>query len=250
MPWVESFSPSFSARHESTQANDAARVLDDLEVFRSKLGRVYASTPGEVTVVIHPRPFALALAHPWLPVARRLSAPAARRYYAGWFSEGEIHVLAPDALRARASGGEGSAEALLLSPRHEYAHLVIGAHNPGLPPPFRPRSFTRYLRLAWLAEGGAAWLSGQVPHLRPAIARRLREGARPSFPPAPRDALILGGTVFSLLDEEAGPRAAVALARAIPAERPETALAHAFGRPLGEVSRDWRDYLDDLRSGS
>ena len=71
-------------------------MLDDLEVFRSKLGRVYDSTPGEVTVVIHPRPFALALAHPWLPVARRLSAPAARRYYAGWFSEGEIHVLAPD----------------------------------------------------------------------------------------------------------------------------------------------------------
>jgi hypothetical protein len=246
--WVESFSPSFSARHESSQADDAARVLDDLEVFRAKLGRVYPSTPGEVTVVIHPRPAALALAHPWLPLARRLSAPAARRYYAGWFSEDQIHVLAPPALRARASGGEGSAEALLLSPRHEYSHLVVGAHNPGLPPPFRPRSFSRYLRLAWLAEGAAAWLSGQVPHLRPAIARRLREGARPAFPPAPRDALILGGTVFSMLDQEAGPRAAVALARAIPAERAETALVRAFGRPLGELTRDWRDYLDELRA--
>ena len=248
MPWVESFSPSFSARHESTQANDAARVLDDLEVFRAKLGRVYPSTPGEVTVVIHPRPAMLALAHPWLPVARRLSAPAARRYYAGWFSEDEIHVLAPEALSARASGGEGSAQALALSPRHEYAHLVIGAHNPGLPPPFRPRSFTRYLRLAWLAEGAAAWLAGQVPYLRPAIARRLREGARPSFPPAPRDALILGGTVFSLLEEEAGPRAAVALAGAIPAERSQSALAQAFGRPLGEVAREWHAYLDGLRA--
>jgi len=246
--WVESFSPSFSARHDSAQANDAARLLDDLEVYRSRLGRVFPSTPGEVTVVIHPRPAALALAHPWLPLARRLSAPAARRYYAGWFSEGSIHVLAPEALRARASGGEGSEAALLLSPRHEYAHLVLGAHNPGLPPPFRPRSFGRYLRLAWLAEGAAAWLSGQVPHLRPAITRRLREGGRPSFPPAPRDALILGGTVFSLLDEEAGPRAAVALARAIPAERPETALTRAFGRPLGELTRDWRDYLDELRA--
>ena len=248
VPWVESFSPSFSARHDSSQSDDAARMLDDLEVFRARLGRAFASTPGEVTVVMHPRPVALALAHPWLPLARRLSAPAARRYYAGWFSEGEIHVLAPGALRARASGGEGSTEALLLSPRHEYAHLVIGAHNPGLPPPFRPRSFRRYLRLAWLAEGAAAWLSGQVPHLRPAIARRLREGERPAFPPAPRDALILGGTVFSMLDEEAGPRAAVALARAIPAERPETALVHAFGRPFAELSRDWRDYLDELRA--
>jgi hypothetical protein len=246
--WVESFSPSFSARHESSQANDAARVLDDLEGFRSKLGRVFPSTPGEVTVVIHPRPAALALAHPWLPLARRLSAPAARRYYAGWFSEGEIHVLAPDALKARASGGEGSEQALMLSPCHEYAHLVLGAHNPGLPPPFRPRSFGRYLRLAWLAEGAATWLAGQVPHLRPAIARRLREGGRPSFPPAPRDALILGGTVFSLLEEEAGPRAAVGLARSIPAERPETALTRAFGRPMGGLTRDWRDYLDELRA--
>lgn len=248
MPWVESFSLSFSARHESSQADEAARVLDDLENFRAKLGRVYPSTPGEVTVVMHPRPAMLALAHPWLPVARRLSAPAARRYYAGWFSEGEIHVLAPSVLRARASGGEGSAEALLLSPRHEYAHLVLGAHNPGLPPPFQPRSFARYLRLAWLAEGGAAWLSGQVPHLRPAIARRLREGGRPAFPPAPRDALILGGTVFSLLADEAGPRAAVQLARSIPAERPETALTHAFERPMQELAGDWHDYLDELRA--
>jgi hypothetical protein len=248
VPWVESFSPSFSARHESSQANDAAQVLDDLEVFRSKLGRVFSSTPGEVTVIIHPRPAALALAHPWLPLARRLSAPAARRYYAGWFSEDAIHVLAPEALRTRASGSEGSEKALLLSPRHEYSHLVVGAHNPGLPPPFRPRSFGRYLQLAWLAEGAAVWMSGQVRHLRPAITRRLREGGRPSFPPGPRDALILGGTIFSMLDGEAGPRAAVALAGSIPAERPETALTRAFERPLGELTRDWRDYLDDLRA--
>ena len=246
MPWVESFSLSFSARHESSQADEATRVLDDLESFRSRLGRLYRSTPGEVTVVIHPRPAMLALAHPWLPLARRASAPAARRYFAGWFSEGEIHVLAPPALRARASRDEGSYEALMLSPRHEYAHLVAGAHNPGLPPPFAPRSFARYLRLAWLAEGAAAWLSGQVPHLRAAIARRLREGGPPSFPPGPGDALLLGGTVFALLEEQAGSRAAAALAAAVPRERPETALPQAFGRPLEDLASDWRRYLDDI----
>lgn len=248
MPWVESDSLSFSARHESSQADDAARVLDDLEAFRAQLGGLYRSTPGEVTVVIHPRAAMLTLAHPWLPLARRASAPAARRYYAGWFSQGEIHVLAPSALRARASGDEGSYEALMLSPRHEYAHLVIGAQNPGLPPPFRPRSFARYLRLAWLAEGAATWLAGQVPHLHAAIVRRLHEGGRPSFPPAPSDALLLGGTVFALLEEAAGPRAAASLAAAIPTERPQTALAHAFERPLDEVARDWRAYLDKLRA--
>ena len=249
MAWVESFSLSFSARHESSQADEAARVLDDLEAFRARLAALYRTTPGEVTVVIHPRPFMLALAHPWLPLARRLSAPAARRYYAGWFGHDEIHVLAPPALRARGSGGEGSHEALMLSPRHEYAHLVVGAQNPGLPPPFQPRSFARYVRLAWLAEGAAAWLSGQVPHLRAAITRRLREGGRPSFPPAPSDALLLGGTVFTLLEQEAGPRAAASLAATIPAERPDTALAHAFGRPVGEIDADWRAYLDALRAG-
>jgi len=206
LAWVESQSLSFSARHESAQADDAARVLDDLERFRAELGRLYPSTPGEVAVVIHPRPAMLALAHPWLPLARRASAPAARRYFAGWFAEGEIHVLAPAALSERASRGEGSREALMLSPRHEYAHLVVGAHNPALPPPFRPRSFSRYLRLAWLAEGAAAWLSGQGPHRREAIVRRLREDERPSFPPSARDALLLGGTVFMAAGRSSRPR--------------------------------------------
>lgn len=248
MAWVETHSLSFAARHESGQADDAARVLDDLESFRSELSPLFGFTPGDVTVVIHPRPAMLALAHPWLLLARRASAPAGRRYFAGWFSSGEIHVLAPAALRERASRGEGSREALMLSPRHEYAHLVVGAHNPALPPPFRPRGFAGYLRLAWLCEGATAWLSGQVPHLRPAIVRRLREDARPAFPPAPRDSLLLGGTVFSLLEERAGPRAAVRLA-ATATESPETTLAEAFGRPLEEVERDWRELLEELRSG-
>jgi hypothetical protein len=246
--WVETESLSFTARHESSQADDAARMLDDLESFRSELSAVFSSTPGGVTVVMHPRPAMLALAHPWLPVARRASAPAARRYYAGWFSSGQVHVLAAPALRARASGSEGSLEALLLSPRHEYAHLVLGAHNPSLPPPFQPRSFARYLRLAWLCEGAAAWLSGQVPHLRPAIVRRLREDGRPAFPPAPRDALLLGGTVFALLEEEAGQRAAARLAAQGGRSRAEATLDESFGRPLARAERDWREYLDDLRA--
>src|SRR5438105_765546 len=37
--------------------------------------------------------------------------------------------------------------------------------------------------LAWLAEGAAVYFSGQGRHLRAAIARRLREGGRPAFPP-------------------------------------------------------------------
>ena len=246
MAWVETTSLSFAARHESSQAEEAARVLDELEAFRDRLKGLFESTPGEIDVVIHPRPAMLALAHPWLPLARLAAAPASRRYFAGWFAAREIHVLAAPALERRSSGVEGSREALLLSPQHEYAHLVVGAQNPDLPPPFTPGTFRRYVRRAWLCEGAATWLSGQTRHLRAAIVRRLREGGRPEFPPSPRDGQLLGGTVFALLAQEAGPEAAVALAATREAVRDRPAIERAFGRPAAAVERDWRDYLESL----
>jgi len=197
-------------------------------------------------VVLHPRPWALALAHPWLPLARFVAAPASRRYFAGWFGEHEIHVLSPPALERRASGVPGSREALLLSPEHEYAHVVVGANNPDLPPPFSPAAFRRYVRWAWLCEGAAAWLSGQAPHLRPAIVRRLREGGRPTFPPEARDAMLLGGTVFDLLERDRGTAAAAALATSSLERGQRSVLADAFGRQLASVERDWRASLDSL----
>lgn len=246
MPWVESHSLSFSARHDSSQVEEAAAVLAALEVLRDELDGLYERTPGEVAVVLHPRPWALAMAHPWLPLARFVAAPASRRYFAGWFGEREIHVLSPPALERRASGVPGSREALLLSPEHEYSHLVVGANNPDLPPPFSPSAFRRYLRWAWLCEGAAAWLSGQVPHLRAAIVRRLREGGRPAFPPDGRDAMLLGGTVFDLLERDRGPSAAAALATSPLDRGPRSVLVDAFGRQLASVERDWRSLLDSL----
>lgn len=246
MAWVETDSPSFEARHESTQADHAARILDELESFRDHLEGLFERTPGEVSVVIHARSTMLTLAHPWLPVARLVAAPASRRYFAGWFSSGEIHVLAPPALERRASNVEGSREALMLSPQHEYAHLVTGENNPDLPPPFRPSTFRRYLRWAWLSEGAATYFSGQTSHLRAAIVRRLREGGRPMFPPKAADAYLLGGTVFSLLEEEAGTRAAVSLAKSRDSAGQRGAIDSAFGRPFRDVERDWRYYLDSL----
>lgn len=245
MSWSELHSPSFSARFDSSEHDDAVRVLSELEQFRDELGALFALPAEEVAVVLHPRPWALALAHPWLPLARRAAAPASRRYFAGWFSEREIHVLSPAALEQRASRSEGSREALLLSPFHEYVHVVIGV-NSQLPPPFSPRSFRRYLRWAWLAEGAAAHFSGQTEHLRAAIVRRLREEGRPSFPPAARDAQLLGGTIFSLLELEAGPSVAAALAASSLDGGPRELLHEAFGRPAAGVERDWREYLDEL----
>jgi hypothetical protein len=246
--WVETGSLSFTARHDDSQADQAEAVLDALESFRDRLGGLFDRTPYEIAVVIHPRPLMLTLAQPWLPLARFISAPASRRYFAGWFSSQEIHVLAPSALEARASGGEGSREALLLTPQHEYAHLVVGANNPDLPPPFTLGSFRRYVRWAWLSEGAATHFSGQTDHLRAAIVRRLREGPRPELPPPARDAPLLGGTVFALLGHEAGPEATVELALTPDSSSAKRALEGAFGRSLGAIGRDWRDYLDSLRA--
>ena len=247
MPWVESQSPSFSARHDSGDARNAAAVLDSLEDFRDRLGALFERAPREIAVVLHPRPLALTLAHPWLPLARLVAAPASRRYFAGWFTEADIHVLSPPALERRASTVSGSREALLLSPLHEYSHLVVGANNPDLPPPFSPSAFRRYVRWAWLCEGAAVWLSGQTPYLRPAIVRRLREEGRPEFPPSARDAMLLGGTIFSLLERAAGPGAAAALATSPLEDRgARGVLAEAFDRPLAAVERDWRAELDSL----
>lgn len=246
--WIETQSRSFSARHEDDDREGAREVLDDLERFRAELDGRFPETPAGVAVVIHPRYLQLAFAHPWLPLAQLAAAPAGRRYFGGWFTAREIHVLSPKLLRRRSAAIPDSREVLRLAPRHEYAHLVVGASNPELPPPFTPRSFRRYLRWAWLCEGAATWLAGQDRHLRPAIARRLREGPRPSLPPATRDAPLLGGSVFGLLEQTVGGEACVELARRLEPAGAPAALERAFGRPLASIARDWRNYLEVLAS--
>ena len=246
MAWVESQSMSFSARHETRHADVAADLLQRLEDFRSEMEGVFGRTPWDVAVVIHPSPFELALAHPWLPVARMFAAPASRRYFAGWFARGEIHVLAPEALEARASRVSGSRQALARSPHHEYAHLVLAEHNRALPPPFNPKTFRKYLELAWVCEGAATYLAGQTRHLRAAIARRMREGKPPSFPPSAADAQLLGGTVFSLLAKAAGREACVELAKVEHRWQARNAIELAFAREMEEVEQEWRVYLNSF----
>jgi hypothetical protein len=248
--WTESASPSFAARHEEADAGHVADLLDDLEAFRDELGELFEHTPGDIEVIVHPRPFALALAQPWLPLARMAVAPASRRYMAGWFSSGALHVLSPEALEERASPVEGSRDALMLSPLHEYAHIAIAMNNPALPPPFNPGSFRRYLRWAWLVEGAAAQLSGQTPHLRGAVARRLREGRPPAFPPSARDAPLLGGTLLEMLEEERGREAIARATSELDPIGAQHAIDNAFGRRFLEIERDWRERLATGAVGS
>jgi hypothetical protein len=244
VPWVETTSLSFTARHETSHADDAEAVLEALEAHRNRLEELFPRIPGNVTVVLHDSAVQLGLSQPYLPVARRLASPSARRYMAGWFSAGEVHVLAPQVLR-RAAAGPDSLDALKRTPQRAYTLLVVGENNASLPPPFRPGAVSRLLRNSWQAEGAAQHFSGQVPYLRPAIATRLREG-RTDCPPSPRDAAILAGALYDLLERDQGSEACVQLATRPLRGGSAAALEDAFDQALPEVSRRFRAHLERL----
>ncbi len=184
-------------------------------------------------------------------IAWLATAPAARRYLAGWAGRDELHTLEPSALDARASAVPGSREMLELTAPALYARRVITASNSDLAARSTPLRVSQELRWAWLLEGAARWFSGQVDHARPAIARRLREGSRPAFPPGPRDALLLGGTVIDLLVREEGEQAAANLACHLHPQGPRAALSRAFGgRPFSRTEAAWRSHLTRLSSAA
>jgi hypothetical protein len=245
--WNETASETFVARHDERDAAVAERVLLQLEHARAQLEARLDVELGELDVVLHGSPAQLDAAQPWIPLQRRLTAPAARRYVVGWAGERELHVLAPRLLAQRASNVEGSLELLMLAPAALLARRAVAVRQPGFPPPAGPRRLARWMRHAWYVEGAAQWLCGQTAHVRPAVARRLREGPAPAFPPGRADALLLGGTVIDLLAREEGDRAAVAAVR----EGPQRVL-----EALGGTRRDrhtaaaWRSHLARVAEGT
>jgi hypothetical protein len=247
MPRTETSSRNFSARHDDSDTDEAADVLELLEQTRSRLADVFPALPREVTVVLHDSRVELDLAQPFLPLMRRVTTPAARRYLAGWPAQREIHVLTPRLLAQRAAKAEGSREMLMLTPAALYVQLIVAESNPLLPPPWSPRSTMRAARWAWLVAGTAQWFSGQTSHARSAIARRLREGGRPDFPPGLRDAALLGGTVVDLVAREAGEAAAARLACTLPPGGPRQSLVEVFGgRAMVHSEGTWRSHLARL----
>jgi hypothetical protein len=244
MAWVESVSTSFRARHNEVDADDAALLLGSLEELRERLAYVFPRTITGVTVVLHRGAVALSLAHPLLPLTWITTAPAARRYVAGWANSEEVHVLAPAALKARASNVGGSREMLERTPAALYTRRVILENNHDLAHRMAPGRMLQELRWAWLLEGGARWFSGQTEYSRPAIARRLHEGRRPSFPPSIRDAPLLGGTVVDLLAREEGTVAAAQFVCRLHPQGGKAALSKAFGgRSLVHAEGAWRSHL-------
>ena len=86
MPWVETESPHFAARHE---LDDEDAVVDVLSLLEATWARLDEALDGRLPetpldVVVHGSEASLLAAQPGLLVVRRLAAPAARRYLAGW----------------------------------------------------------------------------------------------------------------------------------------------------------------------
>lgn len=245
MTWIETTSLTFLARHEDADTKYAEELLDRLEDLSLKLEDRFEIVPGEITVVVHPSPIWLTAAHPFLPFVRWSAAPAGRRYLAGWPMATEVHVLGEAAMEKRAAG-EASLEALRGTAERLYTQIVLAANNERLPPPWTPGRFFRYLRWAWLIEGGAQHFSRQVDFYRAAVIRRLREGSRPSFPPSRRDAILLGGTIFDLLEDYRGGGACELLIARLRRDGPEANLESAFDLPMPDIEVMWRGYLRDL----
>jgi hypothetical protein len=251
MPWVESASRSFRARHDSASHDEVERVLYSLELARDQLEEYFPNPPDGLTLVLHRSVLSLSAARPVIPLAWLATAPAARRYLGGWASRQEIHVLSPRVLRERASGVPGSLEMLSLTAESLYARRVVAESNRDLPTRPGPRKALVELKWAWMLEGAARWFAGQTEHARPAIARRLRESKRPTFPPSLRDALLLGGTVIDLLVLERGEDAATTLASRLDPQGPRAALRRAFGgAPLVHIEGAWRSHLAWMASRS
>ena len=224
-------------------------MLYALERARERLQRFFPRAPAEVTVVLHRGFVGLSLTNPLLPAAWVATAPAARRYIAGWAGSREIHVLAPAQLAVRASNVPGSRQMLDLAPVALYARRLISENNAELSAARTLPRMLRELRWSWLLEGGARWFAGQTEHSRPAIARRMREGGRPRFPPDARDAPLLGPTVVDLLARERGESAAARFVCQLHPRGARAAVAAAFpGRALSQTERAWRSHLDRLAS--
>ena len=84
MTWIETTSLTFSARHEDSDRSYAESLLDRLEELSLRLEDRFETVPGEVTIIVHPSPIWLTMAHPFLPAVRWSAAPPGSRYLPGW----------------------------------------------------------------------------------------------------------------------------------------------------------------------
>ena len=136
--------------------------------------------------------------------AGRLRRPA--RYFGGWFTKDEIHVLSPEAPRRARVEGPGLcagpaalAAARVRAPRDR-------CEQPGAAAPLQPALVPQLHEVGLALRGRGHVDVGPDPYLAAAIAAQAAGQEPAAFPPSPRDAMLLGGSVFDLLERGSGAR--------------------------------------------
>ena len=239
---------SSRATTSATRA-DAERVLAQLEYARDAARRALRRRVGRA----RRRPARLAAqldaAQPWLPLQRRLTAPGGAplpRRLGGRARAARARAAAARPARLERRGLAGDADARALGAARA---PLRRRQPPGAAAAVRPAAASPAgcAGRGW-SRARAQWLSGQTRHVRPAVARRLREGAPPSFPPGRADALLLGGTVFDLLAREEGEsrRACARLRPAPRRRRPGARRRRSAGRGVRHTEAAWRSHLARL----
>ena len=217
MAWVETESLSFTARHESDDEAYAQRTLDRLEDLRLRLEERFDEAPGRGD---RDRPPLAGLAQRRAPVPARRPAcrgagrtPLPRRLGDGRRSFTSSTTSTPTAARPARTPCRRCAGPRSASTRRSWSPPTTrGCHRRGA------RAVRPLPALGVADRGRRPVLRRSTGLFRAAANTRMRKGGPPSFPPSARDAIILGGTVFELLERERGPDACSA-ARLAPAAR-------------------------------
>ena len=250
MAWVESHSPSFSARYDSDHTEEAAVGAGGARGAARRARRPLRARPRRDGGRAPPAPDR-ARARPPLAAARPARGRPRRPALLRRLVRRVRHPRARPCARSRSAPRACPARArpCCSRPQHEYAHLVVGANNPYLPAALLDRHLPP-LRALGLAVRGRRHLA--VGPGAPA-ARRDRAAparGRPAGLPARARATRCCSAARSspCSSRSTAPAAAAALATSDLERGPRSVLVDAFGRQLAGVERDWRELLDALRA--
>ena len=175
------------ARHDERDVDDARACSPSSSTLARDSDACLPERVGELASCSTARRRSSTLPQPWLPLQRRLTAPAGRAATSSAGpAERELHVLAPRLLaRARLRTCEGSLEMLMLAPSRALARrVIVGRQPPGPAAALRAAAFATLAALGVAASRARrSYFSGQV-RARPAGRRAAPARGRPAVVPA------------------------------------------------------------------
>ena len=137
MPWVESHSPAFSARHDPPKRRGEPGAGPARAVPATRCSACSSGCRRRWRWCSTPARWRSRSPIPWLPLARSWRPPPAGATSPAGSPRARSTCSAPRRSSAAPRACRGRARPCCSRPQHEYSHLVLGANNPDLPPPIR-----------------------------------------------------------------------------------------------------------------